>query len=282
MSHQNASVLDQTQIDQFGKDGYVILKGFYAPEDVAQVCKGIYDVIGQVMRRHGLVDNRPKFLVDAFDAGYVDLIRADRRLGSEVYDAVKFIPAFWRIVAHPAHAALVQQLRPDAIPAVAAAGCGIRIDNPAEDKFRALWHQEYPAQLRSLDGLVFWSPLVPITESLGPVALCAGSHKEGALPVLRLESSTSGRSGAYALQLAEEESLVAKYPQDSPLTNPGDLILMDFLTLHASGFNRSERSRWSMQFRYFNMAESTGQAHGWKGSYADGVDFASLHPELIV
>jgi Phytanoyl-CoA dioxygenase (PhyH) len=282
MSRSNVAVLDQTQIDQFRRDGYLILKGLYDPQDVAQVCKGIYDVIGQVMQRHGLVDSRLKFSVDTFDAGYTDLIRADRRLGSEVYDAVKYIPAFWRIVANPAHAALITLLRPNSVPAVAASGCGIRIDNPAEDKFRALWHQEYPAQLRSLDGLVFWSPLVPITESLGPVALCAGSHKEGALPVLRLESSASGRSGAYALQLANEQSLIAKYPQSSPLTNPGDLILMDFLTLHASGFNRSERSRWSMQFRYFNMAESTGQAHGWKGSYADGVDFASIHPELIV
>jgi Phytanoyl-CoA dioxygenase (PhyH) len=282
MSHFNATVLDQTQIDQFGKDGYLILKGFYDPQDVAQVCEGIYDVIGQVMRRHGLLDSRPEFSTDTFDVGYTDLIRADRRLGSEVYDAVKYIPAFWRIVAHSAHAALMTQLRPHSVPSVAASGCGIRIDNPAEDKFRALWHQEYPAQLRSLDGLVFWSPLVPITESLGPVALCAGSHKEGALPVLRLEPSTSGRSGAYALQLANEKNLIAKYPQNSPLTNPGDLILMDFLTMHASGLNRSERSRWSMQFRYFNMAEATGQVHGWKGSYADGVDFASLHPELIV
>jgi ectoine hydroxylase-related dioxygenase (phytanoyl-CoA dioxygenase family) len=282
MSHKNAAVLDQTQIDQFARDGYLILKGFYDPEDVAQVCKGIYAVIGQVMQRHGVVDSRQEFSTEAFDVGYTDLIRADRRLGSEVYDAVKYIPAFWRIVAHPANAAWITQLRPNSVPALAAAGCGIRIDNPAEDKFRALWHQEYPAQLRSLDGLVFWSPLVPITESSGPVALCAGSHKEGALPVLRLDSSTSGRSGAYALQLANEQNLIAKYPQNSPLTNPGDLILMDFLTLHASGFNRSERSRWSMQFRYFNMAESTGQAHGWKGSYADGVDFASIHPELIV
>lgn len=282
MSRQHPVVLKQTQIETFKRDGYLVLKGFYDADDVAQVCEGIYQVIGQVMHRHGLADHRAPFSVDAFDTGYMDLIRADRRLGSQVYDAVKYVPAFWRIVSHPVHAALMMQLRPNSVPAVAASGCGIRIDNPAEDKFRALWHQEYPAQLRSLDGLVFWSPLVSITESLGPVALCAGSHKEGALPVLRLDSSSSGRSGAYALQLANEQKLIAKYPQSSPLTNPGDLILMDFLTLHASGFNRGERSRWSMQFRYFNMAESTGQSHGWQGSYAEGVDFSIIHPELIV
>ncbi|MBX4421274.1 hypothetical protein K4H00_25030, partial [Mycobacterium tuberculosis] len=57
---------------------------------------------------------------------------------------------------------------------------------------------------------------------------------------------------------------------------------VDFLVLHASGQNTSGRSRWSMQFRYFNFCEPTGRAHGWKGSYANGVDFRTVHPELSV
>ncbi|MEG2942015.1 MAG: hypothetical protein RR969_10620 [Thermomonas sp.] len=61
---------------------------------------------------------------------------------------------------------------------------------------------------------------------------------------------------------------------------PGDLVLVDFLTLHASGANTSRRSRWSMQFRYFNFDEAVGMSHGWKGSFAAGVDFRSIHPEL--
>ena len=59
-------------------------------------------------------------------------------------------------------------------------------------------------------------------------------------------------------------------------------VLVDFLVLHASGQNTSGRSRWSMQFRYFNFCEPTGRAHGWKGSYANGVDFRTVHPELSV
>jgi Phytanoyl-CoA dioxygenase (PhyH) len=281
MSKEREKILSPSQVEQFGRDGFLILKNFYLASDVSDVCEGIYQVIGQVLRRHGLHDSRPVFNVDQFDAGFVDMIRKDRQLGSEIYDAVKFIPAFWRLVSNPHHAQLMRELRVGSVPALAASGCGIRIDNPNEDKFRALWHQEYPAQLRSLDGLVFWSPLVSMTEPLGPVALCPGSHRLGALPVQRLQESSSGRSGAYALQLANEDQLLARFEQTSPLTQPTDLILIDFLTLHASGFNRSDRSRWSMQFRYFNMVEPTGRTHGWKGSYAEGIDFSLIHPELI-
>jgi hypothetical protein len=215
-----------------------------------------------------------------FDEGYLELIGRNRAWGGEVYDAVKQLPAFFRLVSHPAHEMIVRQIRDGAVPGVAGGGYGIRIDNPSEDKFRAMWHQEYPAQLRSLDGLVFWSPLVPVTEALGPVQFCPGSHREGPLPVLTSDPDGSGRFGAYSLMLSDEDKVLSRYQKIAPLTSPGDLVIIDFLILHTSGHNRGARSRWSMQFRYFNFAEPTGRSYGWKGSFAAGVDFKTVHPEL--
>jgi hypothetical protein len=266
---------------RFERDGVLVLPGFYdAERDVEPVQRGIHAVIGEVMRRHGVPDTRAPWSPATFDDGYLGLIAADRRWGGEVYDAVKQIPAFVRLVGHPDNEALVRALRPGCVPGLAAGGHGIRIDNPDEDRYRAHWHQEYPAQLRSLDGVVFWSPLLAITPELGPVNLCPGSHREGPLPVR--EEAVGARSGAYALRLADEAAVVGRHPQVAPLTRPGDLVVMDFLLVHASGFNRAGRPRWSMQFRYFNFAEPTGRAHGWKGSYAAGVDFRRIHPELCV
>lgn len=266
---------------RFERDGVLVLPGFYdAERDVEPVQRGIHAVIGEVMRRHGVPDTRAPWSPVTFDDGYLGLIAADRRWGGEVYDAVKQIPAFVRLVGHPDNEALMRALRPGCVPGLAAGGHGIRIDNPDEDRYRAHWHQEYPAQLRSLDGVVFWSPLLAITPELGPVTLCPGSHREGPLPVR--EEAVGARSGAYALRLADEAAVVGRHPQLAPLTRPGDLVVMDFLLVHASGFNRAGRPRWSMQFRYFNFAEPTGRAHGWKGSYAAGVDFRRIHPELCV
>ena len=90
-----------------------------------------------------------------------------------------------------------------------------------------------------------------------------------------------GPGGAYGLHLVGEEALLARYPRVAPLSGPTDLIVVDFLLLHASGLNSSQRSRWSMQFRYFNFADETGRSYGWKGSYASGQDFRTIHPELF-
>lgn len=274
-------LLSDAQKAEFAEQGVLVIKKFYDPlVEVLPIQQAIYDLIGLLIQKYQLGIVRPVFSAERFDAGFQELIAANRSYGAEIYDAVKQIPAFIRLLCHSKHEQLFRELRSKAFPAVAAGGYGIRIDNPHEDRFRANWHQEYPAQLRSLDGLVFWSPLVKITEEIGPVQFCPGSHREGPVPVYTHDPHHPEKQGAYSLTLKDEALLLNKYPKMSPLTEPGDLVVVDFLVLHASGHNRSERSRWSMQFRYFNFNEPTGLGYSWKGSYAAGVDFRMIHPEL--
>lgn len=273
--------LNPQQAEEFRANGMLVLRGFYDPVTVIEpIQRGIYDIVGLLIGKYRLEIDRPEFSSDRFDAGFKELIAADRRYGSEVYDAVKQIPAFLRLVSDPVHERLFTELRADAIPGLAIGGFGIRIDNPLEDRFNANWHQEYPAQLRSPDGIVFWTPLVPVTPELGPVRLCVGSHLDGPVPVFTRDSRNPQKQAAYSLTLKNESELLERYEHVAPLTAPGDLLVIDFMTLHASGDNRGNRSRWTVQFRYFNFNDATGLAHGWKGSYAAGVDFRAVHPEL--
>jgi hypothetical protein len=276
-----SKLLTEQQADRFKQNGMLVIPDFYDAGDIRAIQRGIYDVIGEVQLKHAVPDTRGPFAPERFDAGYMELIRQNRTWGGEVYDAVKQIPAFVRLVSHPIHEALMRELRSGSVPGIAGGGYGIRIDVPNEDRFRAMWHQEYTAQLRSPDGLVFWSSLIPVTEELGPVVFCPGSHHEGPLPVYEADPEKAGRKGAYALKLKDEEALLAKYAKVAPLTGPRDVVVIDFLLLHASGYNRSTQPRWSMQFRYFNFANPVGRAHGWSGSFAAGVDFRKVHPELF-
>jgi len=274
-------ILEQSQIEEFGRNGVLVIPGFYDVQSMIEpIQRGVYDIIGLLIKKYALNIARPAFSPNQFDVGFQQLIAADRTYGEEVYDAVKQIPAFMRLVSNHLHEKLFEELRANSRPALAAGGYGIRIDNPFEDKFKANWHQEYPAQLRSPDGIVYWTPLVPVTPELGPVELCVGSHKDGPVPVLTRDPRNPEKRGAYSLTLQNESKLLDRYEHVAPLTNPGDLIVIDFMTLHASGDNRTDRSRWTVQFRYFNFGNATGIEHGWKGSYAAGVDFRSVHPEL--
>ena len=277
-----SSPLTNEQVATFARDGYLVLPSFYEPEEVETIQCDVHSIISLLIEQHQLSIEQPDFTPETFDAGYQALIAHDRALGGVVYDAVKQIPAFIRLVASAKHEAVVRQLRGTKSPGVAAGGYGIRIDNPGEEKFRAGWHQDYPAQIRSLDGLVFWSPLLAMTAELGPVEFCVGSHKDGLAPVCESNANNPDKTGAYGLTLADETERVAKYEKAAPLSQPGDLVLVDFLTLHRSGENRTERSRWSMRMRWFNFAEPTGKRLGWPGAYAVGNDLSAVHPELVV
>ncbi len=95
---------------------------------------------------------------------------------------------------------------------------------------------------------------------MGPVQIAEGSHAEGLIPVYR-DSAGLGKTGAYALFMDRVDERLAKYDVVAPLPKPGDLILMDFLTMHQGGHNVSKTPRWSIQFRYFNFAEHARRSH---------------------
>lgn len=277
------TILTKQQVESFNKDGFLIVPNFYDLEnEIIPIQKDIYNILGLVAEKYGIELNRPNFSSETFDAGYVSIIEKNRTYGGEIYDAVKQIPSFLRLVSSKKNEVVFGEIRPNSLPGIAAAGHGLRINNPFEEKFRANWHQEYPSQLRSLDGLVFWSPLIQVKEEVGPVIICPGSHIEGPIPVFTHDPRNKEKEGAYSLVLKNEEILINKYKQVAPLSKPGDLVLMDFLVLHASGYNVSKRALWSMQFRYFNYLDATGISHGWKGGFASGVDFRTVHPELCI
>ena len=277
-----SKVLSDEQVSYFNENGFIVIKGFYDLEvQIDPILIAIYDLIGICLKKNNIAIKRKIFSRQTFDDGFQALIKKNRSAGGVIYDAVKQIPAFQRLISNEKNELLVKQLRETSLIGVAAGGSGIRIDNPGESQYQAPWHQEFPAQLRSLDGLIFWSPLRNLTKLLGPVEICSKSQQEGMIPVYS-DSKKSGKTGAYALRLEDEAKVVAKYKKIAPVVEQGDLVLMDWLVIHRSGTNLSHESRWTMQIRYFNFMDQTGISNDWKGSFAAGIDFRKAFPSLIV
>lgn len=276
-------LLSPEQIREFSEEGLLVVKGFYdLTNEIEPIQYGIWKILGLLYNKYKIPVSGKPFSPETFDHGYQELIAADRKFGGQVYDAVKQIPAFMRLFSLQKNESLFSQIRGTDMPGIAALGYGIRIDNPNEEKYRSLWHYEYRDQLRSVDGVVFWSPLVPILESLGPVQICPKSHKGGLRRSYLKNPDQPDKPGAYAMRIENEAELLKQYGIIAPLSEPGDLILMDFLTLHSSGRNISNRSRWSMQFRYFNFHDPTGIKINWTGCVMNGVQLKDVHPELII
>ena len=262
-SHQN-----------FHQTGFAVVQNFYNYDtEIFPIIKGISKIIRQVANHKGINLSDGDEIND-IKLNMMALITQDRQLGAVVYDAAKQIPEFLALVANIKNKEILKKIHPSMQAGVAAAGYGIRMDLPNEDKFRTFWHQEFPAQLRSSKGIVFWTPLLEVSELLGPVEICKGSHIGGYKEVYN--ENSDGKIGAYTLRLKDEENLLKEFTKVAPLTKPGDLILMDYYTLHQSGKNKGNHPRWSIQFRYFDFNNRFGRETEWRGSFAEGIDFKEV------
>lgn len=274
-------MFDEKLIEEFEQNGVIVIPGFYdATADILPIQRAIYEIIGLVINRHGLKIPRQPFSTETFDSGYSELIAINRSYGGELYDAVKQIPAFLRLISSQRNEDLYMRLRRTDLPGIGTASYGIRIDNPREDQYRSHWHQEFLFQPQSVDGVVMWTPLMPIEDNMGPVVVCLGSHKDG-LRTCAKTTAYAAKSGAYKIGIVDDEKIASGYPQAAPLTRPGDLIVMDYLTIHQSGYNTSQKSRWSIQSRFFNFRHPTGIQIGWKPSVTAGTDIESIFAEYF-
>jgi hypothetical protein len=264
---------------RYASDGLALVSKFLNVQTAfVPLWNQIRDVIDMARAQCGM----PPSVGEAFDAGLPELLKVNRKVAGKVYDAVRKLPAYYAIANSPAIWKLVGQLMNTDLPGWYAQGSGIRMDHPGEDQYLSPWHQEYPSHLNSLDLLTLWIPLVPVDEIVGSVIFCPGSQREGLLPVYLDDPLNTNRNGAKATEIANLDVYLERYPQTSMDTMPGDIVALHGLTLHCSRPNRSNRTRWSMQLRYFNYRDEDGQRTFWTGGMLAGVDLRAVHPEAVL
>lgn len=275
-------MLTKSEKDYFNENGFIHLKGFFDPNEVHSIQRSLYEIIGICMRKYGFEDTRGPFSPDTFDEKFPELKEFSPAAGREIYDAAKQIFAVFRLFGAEKVEKIICELRDADVLGVAARGYGMRIDDKAsEPLFKAVWHQEYIGHFRSLDGIVLWAPLTPVDEENGTLVVCPGSHKLGPLRIRQGHPTNKARYGNYAI-LLEDGSVVDNFEHYSCCMDPGDALFVDYLTLHKSGINSTDRPRWTLQARYFNFHDPKGIDIGWKGGVAAGVPLSDVAPELLI
>ncbi len=265
----------------FARDGFVVVRGLLDPALVDDTVRALDRLLAWKLGVEPLADEVRGAMIHA---RILELARRDRRALGVVYDAARKVAPFWRLIGHTSLVAIAEDVLGTKDLGLAFRGAGIRFDIPNEDRWRSEWHQEYHSQISSPRGVVAWFALTEVDATMGPVELLRGSHREGILPVRCTDPMNQRGDYTQTFALEGVEELRTRYEACSFATQPGDVVFVDFLLLHRSGFNRSAagRSRLTCQVRYFDMSEATSVQHGWVGGWQDGGNFAALHPELVV
>lgn len=117
-------------------------------------------------------------------------------------------------------------------------------------------HQDYSSMQSSLNSIVAWTPLAPISMDMGPLMVVPKSHLKGLV-------ATN--------ELTQGFGLVDGYTDDDffsvgPLV-PGDIVLFSSLLVHRSGKNKTDNIRWTANFRYADAADNYWIEKDYYSSY---------------
>ena len=216
----------------------------------------------------------------SFQKSIVDLAKIDRKLVGRLYDAGPRMLAVHQL-AVDSRMVDVAKLMIGTDLIVSSDINAMRVDLPNEDKYLFDWHQDYPYVLDLLDGIVFWVPLQDVGEEDGWLTLALGSQKLGLLKMMVEDPDNRANNRTRSMHIADP-SVSERFEKVQLPVKYGDALVFNTLLMHASGPNRSQAARCTIQFRYGNFLHPAAVKSGWPKAMRDGAVFHTLHPNYVV
>ncbi len=231
MKQPDPTVIDQQTVDEFRRDGAVVMRGLFTPEEVAMIERGI---------ERNLAEPSPLFIVasKADDPGsFVEDFCNWQRI--EEFESVAFNSRAADVAAALMGAQTVRLYHDH----VLVKEPGTRQPTP--------WHQDQPYY--NIDGsqnCSMWMPVDPVAKE-STLEFLAGSHVEGwRLPRTFLDAQARWFPEGSLAELPDIEADRDNYTIKAWALEPGDVVFFHMLTLHhAYGVPGANRRRaFSLRF----------------------------------
>lgn len=233
-------------LEAYRRDGYVIVRG----PDVEQLKM----VLSSALARCALAVIEKELMFQAAAAAlsgrsigeivdYVVQNETSNEVSSRLYRIFPTMPELIASIAHPVILGCIQAL--GLVTPVAGTIPTVRIDRPGDEVHRTPPHQDWWFSLLSPNCVTVWFPLRQLTADMGLLEVVPGSHRRGAID-FRPNDEENNNPFRPETEWSESDFAPVELADDAML------IFSQYL-LHRSGFNRSLRSRLSVQLRYNDL-----------------------------
>lgn len=243
--------------NEFSTNGYVLVKNFLKLEETSKLLTEIHNVFRNRLKSlnfsfettdNELITNESLFkFFDSYEQDYINCMKTihnlplifnigtSKNLEENLMDIGLKKPIF------------------SSIPM-------INLHNKKVAKHDGYWktpiHQDWRSIQGSLNCTVVWIPLIDVDESLGSLEVIPGSHLRGLLPAEKDDWYMHTVDG-----FKEEE--FKKVPMKA-----GDALIFSAFLIHRSGTNSTNNIRYSLQFRYNDILESSFIQRGYPNPYS--------------
>jgi ectoine hydroxylase-related dioxygenase (phytanoyl-CoA dioxygenase family) len=245
----------------YRQDGYLFLQGVI---DRALVARVRSEFMHELARQGFIAPNEELPLWTGRDPDALD-------------DAPLYaLAAYVELCNAPSTRALFEQVLGG--PAYVFRNTVLRFAFPDDIKHLTCAHQDGYFHERTPDFRTFWMPLMEVDETVGGLALAAGSHRGGILPHAYMNAvSATGYAGRRRRGVTDDQV------SGTPLTahyRPGDVVVFHRSTIHWALPNRSRLVRLSVDAR----AQPDDLPRSWEASHtvAEGRQYRQVVRAMAV
>lgn len=247
MSKPNEQLKSAPISERYKKDGYVVVEGLFSESEMFDLRTQIHQVL---CRRFQALGTEPELA----DNGLIDpaslfgLFHSSRQDYVECVRAVQNLPISFALGSSERTISLVRSL-------------GLRHPAFSTKPIITMWsqrtatsyahwmvpaHQDWRSIQGSLNCLIIWVALDDVSPERGPLELIPGSHLWGLLPTVEDEWYR------HVSDARVDDNAFESLPMKA-----GDAVLFSAFLVHRSGRNTSEDFRYSVQYRYNDLADES-------------------------
>ena len=260
----------------FKKNGFLYIKNFYKKNQILNCKKEIFNLLQIFLDKNNLKVKKNYFSNKNFDNGLLLLTKNKRQSAGIFYDVLKKLPSLVSLATDKKVFSFSKKILETNFVGFANNSWGFRLDHPTEKKYLTNLHQEIVTQLTSMKGLVFWTPFQKCLKKMGPPIFYPNSHKFG---IYQLKKN---KKVSYGFSIKNEKLLEKKFTPHQLSVDEGDCLIMDYLLLHKSAFNKSNKTRWSLLMRTFDFKDKTAIKNNWPSGINSGIKVDKVFPEKVI
>lgn len=219
-------MIQSQDVEFYKENGYLLVKGVFNPEEVAEMRTAVEQILKRFVQANKDVNH-------TWQGDYIPEEELKQLDLKGFHDVHYHDAAFTKAVAHPKMVAVLTNL----------IGPNVQLHHskmlvkPPENGAAFPMHQDHPYFPHESHSMLAASVhLDDADERNGCIHVIPGSHKQGPIE----------HEGSYYLSSED-------YPIDSGVACPaeaGDVLIFNYLTIHGSKPNRSERTRRNVLFQY--------------------------------
>lgn len=244
-------LITEQDLRHYNDKGFVVIKNLVDFDEHYLLLSGLVKILRKYDKKCSInIDKIESWDDDLLSESIIDFRNRHPSLFGAFYDTMQTNTVLQSLLIQEKIINVVGELFNQQPDSFSSTGYMLRIDTPKDERNTYDWHQDsayYKQNKVGSHGCVAIMPLVNINPRNGSLIILEGSQNE---ETLEHEFYKSEKSDNASEKFTVPENILKKYTKVNLHANKGDVLFAQMNLIHKSGFNSSNKVRFTSGIRF--------------------------------